>query len=298
MYSRRAYHLRRVVATAALLVILFNHADDLLRFLERALSASPRQQAMWIISLTAYGLLGRIIWSGVAAVIGNPGAPPVYTATPALGYARQARLAAIAKGDLERWAEIRKHEGESVKEAVERLKPVWNQRDLSEDVSITQRRRHEAAHAVIAHALGGTVMAADIHQKGDAGGSVEALPPIPSISPEHTMWTRLQIAVAGAAQDVTDGNLNYGSSSDINKALYQATMLTAAGWTPEGYTGPLNPNSLMAYAIETDKQLLAQRQDATTAIEKALTDKDKLTGIEVHHILDTLHPKPAAEVAG
>ncbi len=30
----------------------------------------------------------------------------------------------------------------------------------------------------------------------------------------------------------------------------------------------------------------------------ALTDKDKLTGIEVHHILDTLHPKPAAEVAG
>ena len=50
MYSRRAYHLRRVVATAALLVILFNHADDLLRFLERALSASPRQQAMWIIS--------------------------------------------------------------------------------------------------------------------------------------------------------------------------------------------------------------------------------------------------------
>lgn len=36
----------------------------------------------------------------------------------------------------------------------------------------------------------------------------------------------------------------------------------------------------------------------TYAIEKALTDKDKLTGIEVHHILDTLHPKPAAEVAG
>ena len=217
----------------------------------------------------------------------------MYTATPALGYARQARLAAIAKGDLERWAEIRKHEGESVKEAVERLKPVWNQRDLSEDVSITQRRRHEAAHAVIAHALGGTVMAADIHQKGDAGGSVEALPPIPSISPEHTMWTRLQIAVAGAAQDVTDGNLNYGSSSDINKALYQATMLTAAGWTPEGYTGPLNPNSLMAYAIETDKQLLAQRQDATTAIEKALHRQG-----QAHRCRSPPHPRqPAPEAS-
>ena len=300
MYSRRAYHLRRVVVAAALLVLLFNRADDLLRLLERVLSASPRQQAMWIISLTAYGLLGRIIWSGVAAVIGNPGAPPVYTATPALGYARQARLGAIAKSDLERWAEIRKHEGESVKEAVERLEPLWNQRDLSEDASITQRRRHEAAHAVFTYILGGTVMSADIHQKSDAGGSVEYLPPIPSISPEHTMWTRLQIAVAGAAQDITDGNLNYGSSSDINKALYQATMLTAAAWTPNGYTGPPNPSDLIAHAVETDKQFLAQRQDAISAIEKALTDKDELAGIEVHHILDNLntpHLKPAAEVA-
>ena len=144
-------------------------------------------------------------------------------------------------------------------------------------------------------------MSADVRDRGNVGGSVESFPPIPSAGPAHTMWTRLQIAVAGAAQDVTDGNLNYGSSSDINKALYQATMLTAAGWTPEGYTGPLNPNSLMAYAIETDKQLLAQRQDATTAIEKALTDKDELAGVEVHQILDTLNtppPKPAAEVAG
>lgn len=53
---------------------------------------------------------------------------------------------------------------------------------------------------------------------------------------------------------------------------------------PNGYTGPLKPGDLITYAIE-----------------RALTDKDKLTGVEVHEILDNLntpHLKPAAEVAG
>ena len=143
-------------------------------------------------------------------------------------------------------------------------------------------------------------MSADVRDRGHVGGSVEYLPPIPSAGPAHTMWVRLQIAVAGAAQDTIDGILNAGSSTDIDKALRQAVTLTAAAWTPDGYTGPLNPSDLITHAIETDKQLLAERQDAIAAIEKALTDKDKLTGIEVHHILDSLytpHLEPAASTA-
>lgn len=115
------------------------------------------------------------------------------------------------------------------------------------------------------------------------------------------MWVRLQIAVAGAAQDTIDGILNAGSSTDINKALRQAVTLTAAAWTPNGYIGAPTPGGLIAYAVETNKQLLAECQDAISAIEKALIDKDELAGVEVHQILDTLntpHPKPATEVAG
>ena len=104
--------------------------------------------------------------------------------------------------------------------------------------------------------------------------------------------------LAGTAQDTLDGILNAGSSTDIDRAQYQATMLTAAAWTPNGYTGPLNPGDLITHAIETDKKLLETHQDAIAAIEKALTDKNELTGIEVHHILDTLYPKSASEVAG
>ena len=240
-------------------------------------------------------LLCRILWNGLAAVVAGDFGPPVVSIP--LGV----RLGVVTTSDLERWAEIHKNEGESIKDAVKRLEPVWNQRELGEDISITQRRRHEAAHAVITYILGGTVMSADVRDRGDVGGRVEYFPPIPSAGPAHTMWVRLQITVAGAAQDTIDGIINAGSSTDIDKALRQAVTLTAAAWTPNGYTGPLSPGDLIAYAIETDKRLLAERQDAIAAIEKALTDKDRLAGVEVHQILDTLntpHPKPAAEVAG
>ena len=291
----RTYYLRRAAVAIILFGILLYHSVGLIRLLERALTASPRWQATAIIFLAATTLLGRFACNSGAAVVAGDNGPPVASIP------RGVPLGAVTTSDLKRWAEIHKNEGESTKDAVKRLEPLWNQRELDEDISITQRRRHEAAHAVITYVLGGTVMSANVRDRGDVGGSVEYFPPIPSAGPAHTMWTRLQIAVAGAAQDTLDGIINAGSSTDIDKALRQAVTLTAAAWTPNGYTGPLNPSDLITYAIETDKQLLAEHQDVISAIEKALTDKDKLTGIEVHQILDTLntpHLKPAAEVAG
>lgn len=287
------YLCRAIVAVILLGALTYNAASSM-RFLERALSASPHRQAAGIIFIAVIVLLGSIFWNCAAMVVGNDG-PPI--ASIPLGV----RLGAGTTSDLERWAEIHKNEGESVEEAVKRLEPIWSQRELNEDISITQRRRHEAAHAVIAHALGGTVISVDIHWIGHVGGSVEAVPPIPSAGPAHTMWVQLQIAVAGAAQDTIDDIVNYGSNSDIDKALCQAVTLTAAAWTPDGYNGPLNPGDLITYAIETDKQLLEARQHAVAAIETALTDKDELTGVEVHQILDNLNTpalEPAVEVAG
>ena len=300
MRNRTSY-LHRAVVAVILLGVLLYHSASLIRFLEKALTASPQWQATATIFLAVIVLLGSIIWNCIAAVaVGDHGASTAHTLVPMV-IARLAHPGAVARSDLKRWAEIHKNEGESTKDAVKRLEPLWNQREPDEDISITQRRRHEAAHAVITHALGGTVMSADVRDRGNTAGRVESFPPIPSAGPAHTMWVRLQIAVAGAAQDTIDGIINAGSSTDIDRAQYQATILTAAAWTPNDYIGPLNPGDLITYAIETDKQLLAERQDAIAAIEKALTDKDKLTGAEVHHILDNLntpHLKPASEAAG
>ena len=282
-------YLCRARVAVILLGALTYNAAGLMRFLERVLSAPPYQQAAGIIFVAVIVLLGSIFWNCAAMVVGNDG-PPI--ASIPLGV----RLGAGTTSDLERWAEIHKNKGESTKDAVKRLEPLWNQRELGEDISITQRRRHEAAHAVITYALGGTVKSADVHQQGNVGGNVEYFPPIPSSGPAHTMWVRLQITVAGAAQDTIDGILNAGSSTDIDKALWQAVTLTAAAWTPDGYTGPLNPSDLITYALETNKQLLAERQHAVAAIETALTDKDKLTGVEVHRILNNLNT-PALKLA-
>lgn len=290
----RKYYLRRAAAAVILLGILLYHSAGLTRLLERALTASPQRQATAVIFLATTVLLGRFLCNSGAAVMAGDNGPPV--ASIPLG----GRLGVITTSDLERWAEIHKNKGESTKHAVKRLEPLWNQRELGEDISIKQRRRHEAAHAVITHVLGGTVMSADVRDRGNVGGNVEYLPPIPSAGPAHTMWVRLQIAVAGAAQDTLDGILNAGSRTDIDRAQYQATILTAAAWTPNDYTGPLNPSDLITYAIETNKKLLAEHQDAIAAIEKALTDKDKLTGVEVHRILNNLNTpvlEPAVEVA-
>ena len=292
----RMYYLRQAVVAVILLGVVLYHSAGLMRLLERALSAPPRQQAAGIISLTVTVLLCRILWNGLATVVvGDRGASTAHTVVP-MGVARLAHPGAVARSDLERWAEIHKNEGESTKDTVKRLEPLWNQRELSEDVSITQRRRHEAAHAVITYVLGGTVMSADVRDRGNVGGRVESFPPIPSVGPAHTMWVRLQIAVAGTAQDTLDGILNAGSSTDIDRAQYQATMLTAAAWTPDGYTGPLNPSDLITHAIEVDKQLLEEHQDAIAAIEKAPTDKAELTGVEVHEILNNLNA-PDLELA-
>jgi len=292
------YLCRSIFAVILLGVITYN-AASLMKLLEGALSASPRQQAAGIIFVAVTVLVGSIVWNCAAMAVGDRGASTAYAVAP-MGVARLARPGTVATRDLERWAEIHKHDGESTKAAVKRLEPLWNQRERNEDVSITQRRRHEAAHAVITYTLGGTVMSVDIHTIGHVGGNVESFPPIPSCGSAHTMWVQLQIAVAGAAQDTIDGIVNYGSSNDVDKALRQAVTLTAAAWTPNGYTGPLNPGDLIAYAIESNRQLLAERQDAIAAIETALIDKDELTGVEVHSILDNLKSsalEPADEVA-
>ncbi len=145
----RKYYLRRAAVAVILLGILLYHSADLIRLLERALTASPRWQATGIVFLAATVLLGRFACNSGAAVVAGDFGPPV--ASIPLG----GRLGVVTTSDLERWAEIHKNEGESIKDAVKRLEPVWNQRELGEDISITQRRRHEAAHAVITYILGG-----------------------------------------------------------------------------------------------------------------------------------------------
>ena len=56
----RKYYLRRAAAAVILLGILLYHSAGLTRLLERALTASPQQQATGIVFLAATALLGDV----------------------------------------------------------------------------------------------------------------------------------------------------------------------------------------------------------------------------------------------
>ena len=95
----RMYYLRRAVVAVILLGVVLYHSAGLMRLLERALSAPPRQQAAGIISLTVTVLLCRILWNGLATVVvGDRGASTAHTVVP-MGVARLAHPGAVARSD-------------------------------------------------------------------------------------------------------------------------------------------------------------------------------------------------------
>lgn len=274
--------LRRAVTNGLLIWVFLTYFDDLIAFLKMFIAASPSTRAQ-IVSLAVISLVaGYTVWTLITVIFGEV----VDLIKRKLSASNDAPC---LRSSREIYAEIHKRDGESIEDAVERLRPVWDEANSSKySVTIDQRRRHEAAHVVVAWAHGGTVLSVNTHRRLDRGGHYEALIPLPRPGTAKVIWYHIQGYLAGLAQDVLDGCEVHGSGIDIDRALREAVVLAAIGWRPDGYTGPLNPGDLITYAIETDKQLLTERQDAIAAIEKALTDKDELTGAEVHSIFDNL----------
>lgn len=282
--------LRRAVTTGLLIWLFLTYFDDLIAFLKMFIAASPSTRAqivsfivILIVTGYIYCTLIKVVFSEVVDLIkrrlGSSDDTPVL------------------RSSKEIYAEIHKRDGESIEDAVERLRPVWDEANSSKYAgSIKQTRRHEAAHVVVAWAQGGTVLSVNTHRRLDRDGHYKELIPLPHPGAAKVSWYRTQVYLAGLAQDVLDGCEAHGSGTDIDSALRAAVVLVAMGWRPDGYTGPLKPGDLIAYAIESNKKLLAERQDAIAAIETALTKKDELTGVEVHQILNNLNA-PDLELA-
>lgn len=286
--------LRRAVTTGLLIWLFLTYFDDLIAFLKMFIAASPSTRAQIVSFIVILIVTGYIFCTLIKVVFSEV----VDLIKRRLGSSDDTP---VLRSSKEIYAEIHKRDGESIEDAVERLRPVWDEANSSKYAgSIKQTRRHEAAHVVVAWAQGGTVLSVNTHRRLDRDGHYKELIPLPHPGAAKVSWYRTQVYLAGLAQDVLDGCEAHGSGTDIDSALRAAVVLVAMGWRPDGYTGPLNPGDLIAYAIESNKKLLAERQDAIAAIETALIDKDELTGVEVHSILDNLKSsalEPADEVA-
>ena len=282
--------LRRAITVGILVWLFLTYFDGLITFLKMFIAASPSTRAQ-IVSLTVISLVAvYALWTLIKVVFSEV----VDLIKHRLGSSDDTP---VLRSTREIYAEIHKNPDESTKDAVERLRPVWDEANSSKYTgSIKQTHRHEAAHVVVAWAQGGTVLSVNTHRRLDRDGHYKELIPLPHPGAAKVSWYRTQVYLAGLAQDVLDGCEAHGSGTDIDSALRAAVVLAATGWRPDGYTGPLNPSDLITHAIETNKQILTEHQNAIAAIETALTDKDKLTGVEVHQILNNLNA-PDLELA-
>ena len=275
----------RAIAIGILVFSFLVYFDNLYAFLREFVAASPSARAQIVSLIIVLALSAYALWALIVVA--------VRTAIDIINK----KLSEEPYGDLEIWVQIQPQKRhETLIDAIYRLRPAWDEAHSSKYTgTIKHCRRHEAAHAVVTWALGGTVLHIDAHR-------TRTVIPIPHPGAAAAAWFRLQVDLAGLAQEVIDDSQAHGADDDIDSAYRHATVLAAMGYRPDGYNGPLTPSDLVAHAIETDKQVLAEHQEVVTAAAKALKKHDdKLDGVRLHRILDKVAKTtstPIVEAAG
>ena len=134
--------------------------------------------------------------------------------------------------------------------------------------------RHEAAHAVIALAMGASIHEAVIYPardgEGSSSGNVDHIGPL--ADSETQLWASLHISLAGMVLDHRCGRRDGGSAADVHHADLAALQLISAGIRPPGYDGEMTTVSLIAAATTAVGDLLDVHAGAIDRIADALLD--------------------------
>lgn len=134
---------------------------------------------------------------------------------------------------------------------------------------LPRRARHEAAHAVVAAAMGAQVERVDVFQVGGRGGRcvAEVLDEQPLC---EVFWARLVIALAGNVVDIEAGSRDAGAQTDIRDALERAAAIISTGDRPSGYTGPVSSDGLLAAAGGRARRLVEVHRGLVDLVAKRL----------------------------
>ena len=187
---------------------------------------------------------------------------------------------------FERWVDAQPEAGRDRRAAAKRLRPAWEAWQSRGRIDGPGRARHEAAHAIVARALGHTVTCADIRHAGDRSGRVESVPPLPSRGMGPDLWDELTIALAGSALDLAEGRHYAGSRDDIQMAEATAAALISTNHTPEGADG--HPGTIAratAAARARAARILTDHRDQVDVLAAALIERRALTGRQIHDLL-------------
>ena len=221
-----------------------------------------------------------IMTTALAWLAGGPGARTLHH--------RSAPTGETDEIHFRRWIEAQLEAGQDRGAAAQRLRPAW---EASRGrIDGPGRARHEAAHAVVAHSLGHTILSADIRHAGDRGGRVESVPPLPSRGAGPDLWDALTITVAGNVLDLAEGRHNISSRDDIRAAETIAAAMISTGHAPD----PDAPPRTIARAADDARAranwILITHKNRVNALAAALIERRALTGRQVHDLLRPERP--------
>lgn len=150
--------------------------------------------------------------------------------------------------------------------------------------------RHEAAHAVVATALGARVIDADVTRAAGWDGHCSYTFPA-ATALQDLAYARIAISLAGNVIDLATGRHDTGSLDDVRSAHEMAAAVISTGHRPAGYAGPLTTDGLLEGGRVRAAHLLAAHRSTVDdlATDLAAAQDGRLTA----HQLDELHRRVA-----
>lgn len=251
-----------------------------------ALSAAKQGTLLFLLlfAVTAVWLVRRM-YSLSRAPIGddwqdeNPHAPEAHDSTPDPFDSLRAELGfdavALAIYRSPRGADLH---------TVTRLARQFRNTAYPTVVSLEQAASHEAAHAVAAWILGGTVAEVAV-DAADASGYVLPVFPLDT-APQDRLWMEMVTFLAGSVMDRSQGLDHDGSWSDYEHFVSMVTRLISLGVNPIDYDGPLLLDLITQGATRRAEGILSENLVLVERLAAALVVKNKLDGHEVREILE------------
>lgn len=154
---------------------------------------------------------------------------------------------------------------------------------------IEQVARHEAAHAVVAWALGATISRASVEAENHSGFVVHVFPL--DLAPQDRLWADIATYVAGNVMDQSRGVQREDSWSDFNNVLNFAVRLMSIGVKPSGYDGDLALDALVGEATRRVEGILAEHAGLVERVSASLVATNML---DAHGFLELIDAEPDA----
>ncbi|MFJ3395333.1 hypothetical protein [Leifsonia aquatica] len=264
-----------VAAAVIALGVLRDAAADIRRFVSAA--TSPALALCLVLALCGVLVfVGVVRW--VHRLVMSMLSPAAAHAAAAAASA--ARLADRGLVDEYGWSAVRDaRKALPIDAAVDALRDTLERtRGHYVSLSDVHRARHEAEHAVVAHATGAVLVSADIQQTNGQGGQTHSLPSLEH-GPEQQLRAAIATYVAPIRTALAAGDIG-GHSDDLQRAIVAAHNLRILVGADAGTVEEI----IHRATVETSA-ILDQHEQAVDTLASELVKNRQLDGRDIVRII-------------